>query len=287
MTCFKDAFLEDVYSAFPHLDRGVRLNSNDNEERLKEIVDRHGYGSLLHDAGNMRLFLRLITMNIADIPLCPVCNQEMIQNFYKGNTYCSQRCYKADPNAGKKISEIKKKLYADPEWKSKVEEKKTQTTLKNHNVKYPMQSVAIREKHQKNCFQSYNYRGYDNLRGYEKYFVDYMLDVLNYDTNSLWTGSRALVELDIELRDGNSYRFPDFFVPPFTFVEVKSDYTLFKDIEKMTRLYHIVEDMGYDYYLVMITPPDVIEFYSFEGGFVTRSSPFDANGHYNHVPGIN
>lgn len=148
MMNFRTEFLEGIYSAFPHLDCGIRL-SRSNQKRLLAIIDSHGYTYLVDELGNLRLFLRMVTLKTTIIPRCRVCDVEMVQRHCDGRLYCSMRCYKADPSAGRRISERKSELYSNEEWKAEVERKRKETMLRKHSVEFSMQSPIIREKHQK------------------------------------------------------------------------------------------------------------------------------------------
>ncbi len=142
--------------------------------------------------------------------------------------YCSIKCYKSDPLAGKKISDIKLKLYSNQSWKEKTEQKKIQTNFKKYGVEHGMQNVSIFEKQQKACFTNAKEVKGMRLIGFEPLAYEYLEMIYG---NNILSGSTFLKELNLEIKwfdeKGNSHRsYPDFYIPDEkSFVEVKGVYT--------------------------------------------------------------
>ena len=194
-------------------------------------------------------------MKFSEIPKC-VCGK--ITTFRKsksGEIYpanCSLVCRSMDKRYTDSISKRKSELYADPDWKEKVENKKTATTLKNFGVKYPMQDVMIFEKQQASCFR----KDENGLHGYEPHIFPFLKNL--YDDIEL--GTEYLRSENIKIQwtgsDEKIHRsYPDFFSKTInSFIEVKSQYTFSLHRDKLVKCKDRLCEMGYGYITIVVNP---------------------------------
>lgn len=180
---------------------------------------------------------------------CRFCNIAIMGSKLVNKTpYCSTECYRKCPLGKKLISDIKTKLYSDPEFKKNTELKKTNTCRKNLGVDYPMQCPEVFAKQEKSSYQAYEYKGISGLRGYEKHIVDWLIDKHNLVPNIDFIGGvNAMSLLEQRFYANSGFRYPDIYVIPWnTYIEVKGIYTLSK-FENFEAIYEEVNDKGSDY----------------------------------------
>lgn len=173
--------------------------------------------------------------------------------------YCSMSCYKADPKTGKKISESKKRHYADPIKKAETERKKIKTCIENNGVAFPMQNPVIFERQTKSSKQAYHHRGLDGVRGYECHVIDWLIDVVRLKPDiDFIAGSKARSFLNQRIFvDG--HRFPDIYVIPWnTYIEVKGTYTL-SMFSRFEAIRDTVEDLGSDYICLLYDRGEIFQ----------------------------
>lgn len=199
----------------------------------------------------------LIKKGYTKEPNCPECCKTIPNYWAEVNhrVFCCSACYHKNDEARKKISSIKKDLYAIPEIKADIEKKKTSTTMKNFGVMYPMQNPESFEKQKKSSFQTHEVDGM-MLQGYEPRAYRFLK--MMYD--EVIQGSAFLKLKDLKLTwidSTNKMRFtyPDFFVPSISsFVEVKGSYTREIDDEKIMKTKESLMKLGFGYYVLTIHP---------------------------------
>lgn len=191
--------------------------------------------------------------------VCLECNENLRGSKLINLTpYCSMACRSKSKVFKSSISKTKRLQYSDPIRKEEIEQKKRQTCLENHGVEYPMQCPEIFEKNMKSSRQAYSHRGLSGLRGYEKYIVDWLMDVHGLVPEKHFiAGSTARKTFKQNIFVGGGHRFPDIYVIPWnTYIEVKSSYTL-SLFDILPDMKEAVEDLGSDYICLVYTGVDI------------------------------
>lgn len=251
--------IKQLIPGFPSHHHGLGRSATKRDKFLL-ILQQHGLQELVNQYGLFDVYY-LIANKITDPKVCqnPSCNNVIIRK--TGSKYCSMKCYKSDEAAGKRIGAIKTQLYSDPLWKERTEKKKRDTCRKNHGADFPMQVLEIFEKHEKSSMQATNYRGINGVRGYEPTVIDYFVDKGLIPGQDIISGPTAMRQNGWKFIGKNNNRlYPDLYIPLWhTFVEVKSEYTLSKDLGKIQELPEIIDiECGADYEVLLVTVSSTI-----------------------------
>ena len=207
--------------------------------------------------------VQLVSRGWKNFGKCKICENLLDYEKYKRKTtYCCQKCYKADPAAGRKISKRKTELYADPEWKAQTEAKKTATCMENHGVLFPMQSKELHEKQQGALGCIKEHKGF-RIRGFEDKFIDWC-EAHSVDISSdLVVPKTAFQYFDPVEKKTRTYH-PDFYIPSRNlFVEVKSEYTISKACNTAREIEYklkAVREQGCKIILVVMSRTGEIQF---------------------------
>lgn len=127
-----------------------------------------------------------------------------------------------------------------------IKEKKIQTCLKNHGVKFPSQNIEIHEKQQKSshCLK-YHSSGLYYRGSYEKHFIDFC--------------NQKNIQIE-NIKDGIKYTyqnkeriyFPDFYYKPLNLIiEIKSNYTYLCELENNLIKKEAVINNGFSFIFVI------------------------------------
>lgn len=170
--------------------------------------------------------------------------------FYPGS--CSMQCRSKSVRYTSVLSKRKTELYSNAEWKKLVEDKKSETLLKNYNVSHPMQSIELFLKQQKSCFK----KDENGLHGYEPFVYPFILSL--YPDITLGTDYLKSTSLQIRwLGEDKKFHlsYPDFFSKELnTFIEVKSEYTREKHDAKLRKCQEALLKMKIGYIIITYTP---------------------------------
>lgn len=259
---YSDQFLAQLKTLVPEFPspRSGLGRSPTKRLSVERFLIQNGLDDLLQTYGIFKVYY-LIANGMADYPVCrnPGCGTRLSHK-HKDGLYCGMRCYKSDPAAGKKISDRKTELYQDQNWKSEVEAKKRATCKKNFGVEFPMQSPSIFAKHEKSSMQAQEYKGIPGVRGFEPTVIDYLVDKGLRPAIDIIPGSQIMKQHSWQFigKKGNRM-FPDLYIPQWhTFIEVKSDYTLSKDLEKIKELPDLIEnECGADYEVLLVSNREI------------------------------
>ena len=139
------------------------------------------------------------------------------------------------------------------EYQQSIYNKAQQTLKENYGVDNPMQVPEFFEKSQKTAFirKKYIWKSGEvsMVQGYEPIVLS-ELEEQGYEFSDILTSPKDMPELIYEF-EGKSHRYyPDFFIPNENLIiEVKSEYTLTKDLEKNKVKFQAVEAAGYNFRL--------------------------------------
>jgi hypothetical protein len=245
---YDNNFIERVRSVLPDFPKspvGLLKITKVDRGRLREIFNTDILSAL-----PLGVAYSLVRNDKVDLPNCGHCGTKLDR---VDKRYCGKDCYKADPAGWDKISQIKTKLYSDPKWKVQTENKKKATCLENNGVEFPMQSAEIFQKHEKSSFQSYDHKGM-KVRGYESYIVDYFQNKGLEPNIHIFSGTSIMTDRNLRFKGfAGNYQFPDLYIKPFNcFVEVKGDYTLEKDIGKISEMPELAKEVNMKYYVLNV-----------------------------------
>lgn len=232
---------------------------------------------------NVAQFKYWVLQDIDSWPKCKTCNKEFkkygisngVMSFPK---YCSIPCYKKDDEGKKTISKIKRRLYADPGWKTKTENKKKETFRKRYGVDQPMQSLEIFEKQQESCFKKGQRIDDMYMIGYEPQVY---LSTLQNNYKYTIRGSEFLKRSKTKITwnddsDVSHIAYPDFFVVndenESFFVEVKSPFTRENGNYKILKIRDSILELGYNYIIITLYPK---KYYIYETFLTSKPLPFD------------
>lgn len=188
---------------------------------------------------------------------CPLCGDfKYTLTFLRMPVYCSTKCYKSCPEAKKKISDIKRDLYSDSNWKELTEAKKIATNRERLGCDHAMQNPESFEKQKKNSYQSKVYKGI-KMQGYEPQAYDYLTRVFLLDiiggSDYLKDSKQRIIWYCDEGK--KHYTYPDFYVPSMnSFIEVKSDYTRQLNDFKIQKTAEVCRREGWGYYVITHRP---------------------------------
>lgn len=251
--------LKTIIPNFPSSKSGLG-RSNRKVSEFWTIIHEFGY----HHLTSFNPFdaYWLISHDLFDFPKCRsnLCSNTIGRK--APGSYCCMACYKADPAANEMLSAIKLKLYSDQNWKEKTNNKRVETCQDRYGRDHPMQNPEVFAKHEKSSYQAKNHLGMTGLRGYEPIVLDYFVNELNFRPNKdIVNGTDALSVYDWTLiDDGGKHQLPDLYLPAYaTFVEVKSDYTLEKDFDKISKLPPLLENLGVEYLVILVSDNKLYE----------------------------
>jgi len=128
----------------------------------------------------------------------------------------------------------------------KIQKKSQKTCLKHFNVSNPMQDTKINEKQQikSKKLKLHEKTGLKYRGTYEKHFLDYCFE------NNIKVESAKTIKY--EFKNKNKVYFPDFYLKNKNLIiEIKSDYTYKKDLEKNLAKQKACLDQGYDFIFII------------------------------------
>ncbi len=151
----------------------------------------------------------------------------------------------------KKISTIH--LNKTDDEKKESRQKVEHTNMQRYGVKAPAQNPEIAEKCSKNAFKLKPYvlpsGKIINLQGYEHYCIDDLIKKENIDENDILNERTDVPEIWYKDQDNIERRhFVDFFIKSLNkMIEVKSNWTLDKKLDKVFLKQKAAKQLGYDY----------------------------------------
>ena len=139
----------------------------------------------------------------------------------------------------------------NPSKSDKIKLKKEETCLKNFGVNSPLQNVDVFKRNKISAFKHHFYKNYTYQGTYELDFIikyEYLLTIENPD-----------FKIDYFYENKNHKYHPDFFIRKYNLiVEIKSDYTYYKEIYKNDTKQQACLDNGYNF--IFIINKDYSEF---------------------------
>lgn len=146
-----------------------------------------------------------------------------------------------------------------------VKQRKEDANLAKRGVRNPRQDPAIFEKGIKSGFKRYSYtknsKIFNNLQGYEKYGIDYAVDILGIPADHIIAGEPSKIPcINYTFCNTTHVYYPDIFITPTnTLIEVKSCY-VFKQTELVTHAkQQASKDSGFNHIVLIFSAPGVID----------------------------
>jgi hypothetical protein len=163
-------------------------------------------------------------------------NRYLVENYTQTNEYKEKS----------KQTNIERYGVDNPAKNYKVKEKSKQTCIERYGVEYPSQNIDIFNKQQKSALRIIKFRDTDlNYQG------TYELDFLNeyYDIIKI---SKKHKSIKYFFENKNRIYYPDFYYEPLNLIiEVKSDYTFNKELNKNLAKRKSCLDNGYNFIFII------------------------------------
>lgn len=210
-------------------------------------------GLSLKDNGLLDYSLSQIKICILNDLLPPKCHcgKSTAYSLIKGkwvSARCSISCRSTSIDYISALSKSKKAVYQDSIRKREIENKKSNTLMKNYGVAHPMQNIELFLKQQKACFKKDNM----GLHGYEPLVYPQLIEM--YPDLVLGTSYLKNRQLVIEWigDDHKKHRsYPDFFSESLNaFIEIKSTYTRERHNNKLMKCRDRLNEMHFGYFIV-------------------------------------
>lgn len=140
-----------------------------------------------------------------------------------------------------KRNESNERLKTNSDYRNEIVSKRERTSINTHGVRHPMQSEEVLDKCHSNGkkYKYFTHKGKEfKYQGYENFAIEFLTNIeINFSNDRNEVGF-------IEYLKNNKSRmyYPDLKLEDGTYIEVKSEYTLSKSIEKMKLVYECNPD---------------------------------------------
>lgn len=245
------------------------MKSKYNLELLNQLSEKHGFkliGEYEHLTNLSNIKGTCITSGCEEI------FEKAFRTLYEFESFYCKECIKSISTAKQEthnmkhygvkstaqIPSVRKKMVStltmkSDEEKKQIRKKKEETNMKKFGVKAPAQNAEIAKKISKNCYKLKAYilpsGKIINLQGYEHHCLDDLIKRENIDEGDILHERTDVPE--IWYKDENNVErrhFVDFFIKSLNkMVEVKSEWTLDKKLDKVFLKQKAAKELGYDY----------------------------------------
>lgn len=178
-------------------------------------------------------------------------------------TFCSKICQNSSPVIREKNRQGLLRLMADPKRRAAFMRKTETTSWRKHGTRHQNQTKEARERisiaarntgYSKFRLKEFEYKGHrwSGLQGYEPQALSYLLNIKNKKPNQLRAGNDCIPSFKYLYNGIQRTYYPDILLNENMIIEVKSEYTMKLDPNKIKAKLRSVRSKGFNVALMIM-----------------------------------